>query len=382
MKTVLLPGFQYHSDQASKLLSDLEIDHEIFSGSPPKSFSDPRKVSFIPLPFKILNRLFGLPRSKSLKELDTFLYRKAAAAKVSKAAFEFVHGWASFSLEAFERSKRFNNSILLLERSCPHILVQQDLLRAEYEFFNLAKNENSTRLLDIMIAEYELADHIIVPSGYTAESFEKYGLSHKVRVATLAGNNFTQRKNLVRKKTFTVGAIGGNIIRKGFIYLLQAWLEAELKDARLVLRTSPDELKKIPQILEVAKKCRNVELIGYLPKVSDFFDELDLMILPSIDEGYGMVVEEAVSAGVPTSVSSNVGAKARVWETNSGSVFPIRNVQSLVDIMQEEYARYHDCSIDEINQRRFLISERARSREERYDYVTTLKHIYKSGRHL
>lgn len=379
MKTLLLPGFQYQSDQASKILSELQIDHKIFSGSPPKSFNDPSKVDFIPLPFKILNRIIGLPRPKRLKELDTFLYRKAASTKVSAMEYNFLHGWASFSLDAFVKAKELSNSTLFLERACPHIFVQEDILRPEYEFFGLPANENSKKLLEVMIAEYEMADLIIVPSTYTKDSFEGYGLSHKVVVATLSGNNSTQPKYLTQKRTFTVGAIGGNVIRKGFIYLLQAWAKAGLKDSKLVLRTSHEELKKIPKISAVLNNCRDVEIISYLPNVSCFFDGLDLMILPSIDEGYGMVVEEALSAGVPTSVSTNVGSKDRVKETGAGSIFPIRDAECLANVLKAEHARFEDSSIDEINHRRYLISERSQSREKANDYSTTLRTIYREG---
>ena len=62
------------------------------------------------------------------------------------------------------------------------------------------------------------------------------------------------------------------------------------------------------------KKINNVKLMGHVPnsEISQLFYDHDVLILPSQQEPWGLVVEEAMAHGIPAIVSDKVGCHSEV----------------------------------------------------------------------
>ena len=106
---------------------------------------------------------------------------------------------------------------------------------------------------------------------------------------------------------FVLGCVGGQPLRKGYYYLLQAWKELALPHAKLKIRTG-DAIFRYPLLKQLISELPNVELISYVPDISKFYAECDAFILPSVDDGFGMALFEAVANGVPSIATRNCGA--------------------------------------------------------------------------
>jgi glycosyltransferase involved in cell wall biosynthesis len=91
------------------------------------------------------------------------------------------------------------------------------------------------------------------------------------------------------------------------LYLLQAWKELALPNAKLKIRTG-DAIFRYPLLKQLMSELPNVELISYVPDISTFYAECDAFILPSVDDGFGMALFEAVANGVPSIATRNCGA--------------------------------------------------------------------------
>jgi len=63
--------------------------------------------------------------------------------------------------------------------------------------------------------------------------------------------------------------------------------------------------------------------------------EYDALVLPSLHDGWGVVVNEALLQGVPVIVSSNVGAKCMVESNGAGLVFESGDMASLERVLYE-----------------------------------------------
>ena len=61
----------------------------------------------------------------------------------------------------------------------------------------------------------------------------------------------------------------------------------------------------------------------------------DFLVLPSRNDGWGVVVNEALLQGVPVVVSDHVGAKCIVENTGSGVVFKSEEVNDLIDLLRK-----------------------------------------------
>lgn len=125
----------------------------------------------------------------------------------------------------------------------------------------------------------------------------------------------------------------GNLIKtKGIHILLAAW-----RDSQASLRESNARM-----ILDIygageVDKCDlppNAYFRGSIPfgHAQPVIAQYDALVLPSLHDGWGVVVNEALLQGVPALVSDSVGAQALVLAGNAGSVFKSGSVSALAKL--------------------------------------------------
>jgi len=64
-------------------------------------------------------------------------------------------------------------------------------------------------------------------------------------------------------------------------------------------------------------------------RLAQAFRESSVLVLASLEEGFGLVVPQALQCGVPCIVSDRVGAKDYIRHRDNGSIFPVQNVEAL-----------------------------------------------------
>jgi poly(glycerol-phosphate) alpha-glucosyltransferase len=141
-----------------------------------------------------------------------------------------------------------------------------------------------------------------------------------------------------RPRTPTTFLFCGQMIqRKGVDVLLQAFEKVICAghDARLLLVGREAEL---PQMLEgLQPKVRSyIEYAGFQSPESlhVFFQRADIFVLPSRYDGWGVVVNQALGAGLPIIGSDTVGAVEDLVECGkNGMIFPVGNVDALYDAL-------------------------------------------------
>ena len=63
-----------------------------------------------------------------------------------------------------------------------------------------------------------------------------------------------------------------------------------------------------------------IQANGAMKDIKDFYNSCDVICLPSIDEGWGMVTLEALAQGKPIIVTTNVGASSLIKNGFNGFV--------------------------------------------------------------
>ena len=66
-------------------------------------------------------------------------------------------------------------------------------------------------------------------------------------------------------------------------------------------------------------------------QLADAFRSGSVLVLPSLEEGFGLVVPQALACGLPVIVSDRVGAKDLVRHRDNGSVFPTSDATALAE---------------------------------------------------
>ncbi|WP_457979673.1 glycosyltransferase [Ectopseudomonas composti] len=98
-----------------------------------------------------------------------------------------------------------------------------------------------------------------------------------------------------------LGAVGRLVVEKGFDLLIEAvsgWLKAHPRD-HLVLVGEGSERKALVALTRRLDVAGQVHFVGYQPDAPRLYRAFDLLCIPSQQEGLGLVLSEALIAGVP-----------------------------------------------------------------------------------
>jgi len=270
------------------------------------------KIKFLVIPFIIicLRRFF---KFKFSNIFFSNVFNSFAKQHINSKKENYLIASSGYCLKVLDYAKK-KNIKTIVERACPHIDIQKKIIFNEIEKLPI-KNPKEVKLnffdekiVDQMLTEYEKCDLISVPSTFTSESFKVYNLEKKLIFNQLTPEKVLQFEKIEtsNEKEFKIFAIGFNFIRKGFYYLIEAVNSLKNENIKLDLRTViPDyiNLNQIPKNVNLIKNhLSNIEL-------QNFYNKADLIVLPSVDEGFGMVALEAMSLRKPVLITENVGMK-------------------------------------------------------------------------
>ncbi|WP_447892008.1 glycosyltransferase [Pseudomonas marginalis] len=125
------------------------------------------------------------------------------------------------------------------------------------------------------------------------------------RAAALAREPARSRLGLPLDGSPAVGAVGRLVDGKGFGCLLEAFASAtaDRPDARLVIIGEGPARPRLEARIEALGLRDKVYLPGHLPEAATLYRAFDWVAIPSTEEGLGLILQEAVMAGVPVLTS-------------------------------------------------------------------------------
>jgi len=332
MLTHIVVGYRFHSVQLAEALSRIGENFSIFSSVPKKRFGS-FPTHFVPMLASVGRKLTGI-RFDRFGESECAWFDRLSWLRMKSP--DVLYGWAGYSLFCGTETKK-RGGTYVLERSCPHIDYQEELIERESAYLGIEYKKKSSWWRERCLAEYQQADRIVVPSIYSYQSFLKMGIhKQKLYVAPLDHPRMAPRKRQTRKqKEVIVGVLGGNPVRKGYVHLFQAWDRLKPKNAKLIVKAEKKELESYPVLKELISKCPSIEFRGYYPDISDFYSECDLFCLPSIDDGFGLAMLEAICHSLPVIVTENVGAADLLRSSKAGYVVPPFSSDVFVEVLGE-----------------------------------------------
>ena len=307
---------------------------EIFSSAPRRFFktlNDSVQTRLVPCPMSIAGRALHW-NPPSLGRASMVFFDHSVAALMGSP--ELYFGWATMCLQSARAAKR-RGAQFVLDRACPHCDFQQSLIERESEKVGAAFSRQPEWFRQRQLDEYELADAILVPSGYTAQSFPDRLQPKLVKVPLSGRCSYPEHLNLQRSETFTVGVVGGHPLRKGYLYLLKAWERLALPNARLLLRSG--SFSGYPLLEEMVKRVNGVELVNVLPDIAEFYRRCDVFVLPSVDDGFGMALVEAMAHGCACVTTTNTGASELLTHGCDALIVEPANEDQLADCILRLY---------------------------------------------
>ncbi len=307
MRIVIATGRQAHYSLPANAFRRRGHDVCLYTATPRsrmRNFDEGVRSRWIPAPVAIFSGLTHCRTPLVLDEIDSTLFDRWAAAALEEC--DLLLGASTSSLATGARAQRAGG-VFVLDRACPDIRVQQRMMMEEARKAGGIFSPNSAWFIERQVEEYERADLILTPSDYSRRSYPEH-LRRKTILAPLYGRSkVAPRPPRTAGSPFVLGVVGGHPLRKGYLYLLQAWKDLALPHANLKIR-SGDEIFRYPVLKHLLGQLPNVERVGYVADISQFYAGCDAFILPSVDDGFGMALFEALANGVPSIATRHCGA--------------------------------------------------------------------------
>lgn len=206
--------------------------------------------------------------------------------------------------------------------------IAKTSLSQEYEF------SVSDQVLQNLATEIHEADYLICASSVTAKSLLAEGITTaKIKVIPYGVETHAYPYKLREIRTaetpFEVIFIGSLNQRKGITYLLEALHEVPNTCLHIVGRGIFDEnlLQNYKVKVVLHKNIPHDELVSLLQQSHCF-------VLPSLIEGFGQVILEAMATGIPVIASENTIGLDIIQDGVNGFVVPVGNAQAIRNNIQ------------------------------------------------
>ncbi len=223
----------------------------------------------------------------------------------------------------------------ICDRGSTHQRYQQTIIADEFRRWSLDPPATDPRIVVREEAIYEVADAITIPSSFSRRSFLEQGVPadklHTIPYGVRLESFAKVADPII--DAFEVLFAGHVSLRKGVPYLLQAF--AQLKHPHKRLRVVGAMSPEIESLLERLPQ-EHVEFLGSIPQAQlpKMMSESHVLVLPSIEDGFGLVLSQALACGCPILASTNTGGDDLVTDGVEGFIVPIRDVAALTDRMQ------------------------------------------------
>jgi len=342
MKITLSAHRPFHFVQLSNALISPANTVRLYSSAPRSFFRgllDAVDLRFTPSPILLASHVFPRLVDGPALDLDTVLYDRTVAALMP--ATDIFFALATRALRSAKASK-LRGARFVLDRACPHVHVQQTLLAREADRVGFRFRPQPQWLVDRQLEEYALADAILIPSEYTRSSFPPE-LRSKLVLAPLLGRiSAMPSATSEASSTFTVGVIGNSPLRKGYFYLLRAWKKLALPNAKLLIRCAGG-FEDYPALKQLLLELPDVTLVPYISDLPAFYRGLDAFVLPSVDDGFGMALFEALTSDVPVIATHACGAAELLTDRVDSLLVPPGNDDALAEAILRLYESKDLC---------------------------------------
>ena len=246
-------------------------------------------------------------------------------------------GLSGSSLQAGKKAHS-QGAAYVCDRGSAHIHVQDQLLREEHALWNMPFAGIDPRTIAREEAEYTEADIITVPSIFAYRSFVKQGISaEKLRLLPY-GVNVSRFQPVAEPAVgqFDILYVGAMSLRKGIQYLIQSYQKIKHSKKSLTFVGAPSQ-----QLIQMLK-LRNLwpvetKVLGHVPQteLKNMMSRSHVLVLPSIEDGFGMVMAQAMACGCPVIASSNTGGEDLFKDGDEGYIVPIRDVDAIAERLQQ-----------------------------------------------
>jgi alpha-maltose-1-phosphate synthase len=265
------------------------------------------------LDLKVAGRLYGAPEIRGLYAYEdgALTSFRAARQRGIKTIYELPIGYW---------------------KCCRALMEEEVFLKPEWAETVQGTNDSNEKL-QRKEEELSLATDIIVASGFARGTLRTAGpLNARISVLPYGApaSRISRTESTRRDRKLRVLFVGALSQRKGLSYLVQAVerLGPELELTLIGRRVS--ECRPLDAALRAHRWIPSISHGALLEEMSRH----DVMVFPSLFEGFGLVILEAMSQGVPVIATPNTAAPDFISNGEDGFIVPIRDADAIAEKLE------------------------------------------------
>ena len=255
--------------------------------------------------WRVPYKLIGTLRACALHDWIVARRLPALAGRV-----DIVHVWPLAALRTLRAAARLGIPTVL-EHPNAHTrfayrAVQQECARLGVKLPRGHEHAWKPAVLAREEQEYDEAYRILCPSDFVVQTFLQQGFARERLARHEYGFDETRFYPLSRPRAaggLTVLFAGVCAVRKGLHFALEAWLRSPAhRQGRFLI--AGEFLPAYAKKLAVQLAHPSVQVLGDRNDLPDLMRQSDVLVLPSIEEGFGLVCAEAIGSGCVPLVSN------------------------------------------------------------------------------
>jgi glycosyltransferase involved in cell wall biosynthesis len=186
-----------------------------------------------------------------------------------------------------------------------------------------------------ILREMSLADRVRVNSNWAKKTFIERGVAAgTIDVIHPAVDRSHFHPADKRDDVFRVLAVSTIEPRKGIYYLLQAFEQARIPRSELVIIGGTGDRWSKQMLQDFLARNSNMRVIAcdvMTTSVADTYGSASVVVHPALEDGYGLVVVQALASGRPVIASRQAGAAELIHDGEHGFVIDAASVMPLVE---------------------------------------------------
>ena len=247
------------------------------------------------IPYKLL----GTDRALALHD-----YVVSERIKKLVGRIDIIHTWPLGALRTLETAAKLGIPTVL-ERPNANTRFAMEVVQQECERLRVTlppdhEHAYNAKRLRKEEAEYALATRLLCPSSFVVKTFLDKGYAMQKLARHLYGFDKSLYYPSTALRDPTRGLkmlfVGVCAVRKGVHYALEAWLRSPACEHGTFL-IAGEFLPAYAERLAPMLSHPSIRVLGHRNDVPELMRSSDILVLPSIEEGFGLVIAEAMGSG-------------------------------------------------------------------------------------
>jgi glycosyltransferase involved in cell wall biosynthesis len=255
--------------------------------------------------YRVPNKLLGRQRYGALHDWIVAHRLEDLAGKI-----DIIHTWPSGALRTLKAAATLGIPTVL-ERCNAHTRYSYEVVQKECDRLGVSlppghESAFSEEILRVEEEEFRLADSLLCPSDFVVQTYLERGFTRDHLSRHIYGYDekvfYPDPQPRVPKPGLTMLFVGVCAVRKGVHFALEAWLNSPAhRDGTFMI--AGDFLPAYAEKLAPMLSHPSVRVLGHRTDVPDLMRKSDILVLPSLEEGFGLVCTEAMGSGCVPLVS-------------------------------------------------------------------------------